>query len=106
MKLPYSPLAPNLGFRVFQASNARQAVEQLALHPDIQVMFTDIDMPGDMDGLCLAKLVRGRWPPIKIIITSGEHRLTKDDLPIVGTFIPKPYDPAAVASAIHEVIAA
>jgi CheY-like chemotaxis protein len=96
----------DLGFRVFQASNARQAVEQLMLHPDIQVMFTDIDMPGDIDGLRLAKLVRGQWPPIKIIITSGKHRLAKDDLPIVGTFIPKPYDPASVASAIHEVMAA
>lgn len=96
----------DLGFRVFQASNARQAIEELMLHPDIQVMFTDIDMPGDIDGLRLAKLVRGRWPPIKIIITSGKHRLTKDDLPVVGTFISKPYYPASVASAIHEIMAA
>lgn len=94
------------GFRVFEASNARMAIEQLQLHPEIEVLFTDIDMPGDMDGLLLAKLVRGRWPPIKIIITSGMHSFTKDDLPVVGRFIPKPYDPLFIASAIHEVMAA
>ncbi|RFZ82572.1 response regulator [Shinella sp. WSJ-2] len=95
----------DLNFRVFEACNAQQAIEQLMLHPEIEVMFTDIDMPGDMDGLRLAKLVRGRWPPIKIIITSGKHKLTRDDLPVVATFIPKPYDPASVAGAIHEVMA-
>ena len=96
----------DLGLRVFEASNARLAIEQLVLHPEIEVLFTDIDMPGDLDGLALAKLVRGRWPPIKIIITSGKHLFTRDDLPVVGRFIPKPYDPGSVASAIHEMMAA
>lgn len=94
------------GFRVFEAGNARMAIEQLLRHPEIEVLFTDIDMPGDMDGLLLAKLVRARWPPIKIIITSGMHSFTRDELPVVGRFVPKPYDPMSIASAIHEVMAA
>jgi CheY-like chemotaxis protein len=96
----------DLGLRVFEACNARLAIEQLVLHPEIEVLFTDIDMPGDLDGLALAKLVRGRWPPIKIIITSGKHLFNRDDLPVIGRFIPKPYDPGSVASAIHEMMAA
>ena len=94
------------GFRVFEASNARVALELLLLHPEIEVLFTDIDMPGDMDGLLLAKHVRERWPPIKIIITSGKHRFKADELPVVGRFISKPYDSNSVATAIHEVMAA
>ncbi|WP_081852096.1 response regulator [Pseudorhizobium marinum] len=95
-----------LGFHVYEASNARAAMDQLLLHPDIKVLFTDIDMPGDMDGLLLAKIVRGRWPPIKIIITSGKHCFTSGELPMVGRFIPKPYDPSSVVSAIDELLAA
>ena len=95
-----------LGFQVYEASNARAAIDQLLLHPNIEVLFTDIDMPGDMDGLLLAKLVRGRWPPIKIIITSGMHCFTKEELPVVGRFLPKPYAPSSVVSAIHELLAA
>ena len=96
----------DLGFTVYEACNARAAIDQLLLHPEIQILFTDIDMPGDMDGLRLAKLVRGRWPPVKIIITSGKHCFTHKDLPIVGRFISKPYDPVSVVSAIHEMLAA
>ncbi|MBU1314786.1 MAG: response regulator [Alphaproteobacteria bacterium] len=93
-----------LGFQVYEASNARAAIDQLLLHPDIKVLFTDIDMPGDMDGLLLAKLVRGRWPPI--IITSGKRYFTNGELPVIGRFIPKPYDPLSVVSAIREMLAA
>lgn len=96
----------DFGFRVFEASNARLALELLLLHPEIEVLFTDIDMPGDMDGLLLAKHVRERWPPIKIIITSGKHRFTERELPVDGRFIPKPYHPKSVATAIYELMAA
>jgi len=59
------------GFEVVDAANADQAIEILEARPDITVMFTDIQMPGSMDGLKLARAVRGRWPPIKIVATSG-----------------------------------
>ena len=59
------------GFEVIEAANADEAIEILEARPDITVVFTDIQMPGSMDGLKLARAVRGRWPPIKIIATSG-----------------------------------
>ena len=62
------------GFTVHEASNADEAIEVLELHHDIRAVFTDIHMPGTMDGLKLAHYVRGRWPPVKLIITSGYAR--------------------------------
>ena len=59
------------GFEVVEAANADQAIEILEARSDITVVFTDIQMPGSMDGLKLARAVRGRWPPIKIVATSG-----------------------------------
>jgi hypothetical protein len=50
-------------------------------------------MPGSMDGLQLAHAVRDRWPPIRIIVTSGRKMVMKDDLPEGGRFFAKPYDP-------------
>jgi CheY-like chemotaxis protein len=67
------------GFIVLEASNADEAIGLLDAHPEIRLMFTDIDMPGSMDGLKLAEAVRDRWPPVKIIIASG-HRELRDDL--------------------------
>lgn len=93
------------GFSVFEASNADEAVAFLSLHPDIRVIFTDIDMPGSMDGLKLARAVRDRWPPIKIIVTSGHRSVTEQDLPGDSRFFAKPYRAAEVARAVTEMIA-
>jgi CheY-like chemotaxis protein len=92
------------GFVVIEASNADEAIIQLSNHPDIAVVFTDIDMPGSMDGLKLAAAVRDRWPPIKIVITSGHRRVSKDDLPIGSRFFVKPFRADAVASAMREMV--
>ena len=59
------------GFKVIEAANADQAIQMLEAHPEITILFTDIDMPGSMDGPKLAAAVRDRWPPLKIIVTSG-----------------------------------
>eukprot|EP01035_Chromulina_nebulosa_P042709 gene42709-57821_t len=58
------------GFVVLEAANADEAIDILNSRSDIRLMFTDIDMPGSMDGLKLAMAVRDRWPPVKIIVTS------------------------------------
>src|ERR1700729_4038164 len=78
------------GFEVVEAGDADQAIEILEARRDITVIFTDIQMPGSMDGLKLAKAVRGRWPPIKIIATSGRAQIQETDLPEGGRFLPKP----------------
>lgn len=78
------------GFVVFEAENAAEAIRCLELHNEIRVIFTDINMPGSMDGLALAHYVRGRWPPVKIIVTSGYVKLQDDDLPKGALFVEKP----------------
>ena len=89
------------GFIVFEARNADQAIEMLEAHAEIAILFTDIDMPGSMDGIKLSHAVRNRWPPVKIIVTSGKHRPDVHILPDGGMFLPKPYAASAVAAAIH-----
>jgi CheY-like chemotaxis protein len=91
------------GFEAVEASNADQAIEILEGRPDITVVFTDIQMPGSMDGLKLARAVRGRWPPIKIIATSGHVGVRDTDLPEGGRFLPKPYSPVQVTGVLREL---
>src|SRR3954463_3076741 len=76
------------GFEVIEAANADEAIAILVNRRDITVVFTDIQMPGSMDGLKLARAVRGRWPPIKIVATSGHVDVGETDLPDGGRFLP------------------
>ena len=92
------------GFEVIQASNADQAIEILEERSDITVVFTDIQMPGSMDGLKLARAVRGRWPPIKIVATSGHVGVREADLPEGGRFVPKPYSSGQVTGILRELM--
>jgi CheY-like chemotaxis protein len=91
------------GFDVVEAGNADQAIDILETRPDITVVFTDIQMPGSMDGLKLAQAIRGRWPPIKIVATSGHVSVTQKDLPDGGRFLPKPYSPHQIAGVLREL---
>jgi CheY-like chemotaxis protein len=91
------------GFEVVEAGDADQAIEILEARRDITVIFTDIQMPGSMDGLKLARAVRGRWPPIKIIATSGRALLNETDLPEGGRFLPKPYSPGQITGVLREL---
>src|SRR5580704_8946148 len=91
------------GFEVIEAANADEAIEVLEARRDITVVFTDIQMPGSMDGLKLARAVRGRWPPIKIIATSGHLYIGESDLPEGGRFLPKPYSAGQVAGVLREL---
>ncbi|HEV7636756.1 MAG TPA: response regulator [Bradyrhizobium sp.] len=91
------------GFEAVEAANADAAIEILEARRDIAVVFTDIQMPGSMDGLKLARAVRGRWPPIKIVATSGHIRVAETDLPEGGRFLPKPYSPTQVTGVLREM---
>jgi DNA-binding NtrC family response regulator len=93
------------GFLVFEASNADEAIAIIQANPTIHALFTDIDMPGSMDGLKLAAFVRDRWPPIKIILTSGHHDLAGSGFDIDGKFFPKPYKATEVANQIRQMTA-
>jgi two-component system, response regulator PdtaR len=93
----------NAGFEVIQADNADDAIAILEARTEIRVVFTDIQMPGSMDGLKLARIVRDRWPPIKIVATSGFVRVEDDDLPAGSVFLPKPYRGAEVVATLKEL---
>jgi two-component system, response regulator PdtaR len=92
------------GFEVVEAKNADDAIAILEQRNDIGLIFTDIDMPGSMDGVKLAHFVKDRWPPIKIIATSGHARIRGSDLPEGVRFMPKPYKATEVADTIHQLI--
>jgi len=91
------------GFIAVEAPNADEAIRILETNPDIRVIFTDIDMPGSMDGLKLAFAVRDRWPPVIIMIASGHQRPGAADLPAHARFFSKPYGRAAIKTALLEV---
>jgi CheY-like chemotaxis protein len=94
------------GFDVVEAANADEAMKILEVRLDITVVFTDIQMPGSMDGLKLAAAIRGRWPPIKIVATSGIVDVRKVDLPEGGRFLPKPYSSAEIVGTLRELTGA
>ena len=93
------------GFAVFEAANADEAISILEGHGSIRLIFTDVDMPGSMDGIRLAAFVRDRWPPIRIIVTSGKRMVEVTDLPDGSIFFAKPYGLEAVSTTMHELLA-
>ena len=97
-------LLKDAGYDTVEASNADDAVAVLESGREIGAVFTDIRMPGSMDGLALAWCVRDRWPPVKLLVTSGHHTMREGDLPEGGVFIPTPYSDWAVASAMSRLI--
>jgi CheY-like chemotaxis protein len=91
------------GFDVVEAENAHEAISILEKRLDIRVVFTDVQMPGSMDGLRLAHLIRTRWPPIRIIATSGRFKLSDDDLPEGGRYLSKPYAISDLTGMLREL---
>ena len=91
------------GFHALEAANADEAITILSARPDIHVVFTDIQMPGSMDGVKLAHFIRGRWPPVKIIATSAHMRVEGYELPNGGRFLPKPYSASEVAALLKDL---
>ena len=99
-------LIEDAGFEVYEAGSADAAIALMELHAEIRLIFTDVNMPGSMDGLKLAHYVRGRWPPVKIIVTSGHVKVTEESLPAGAFFLSKPYDSAVVTHTIRKMLAA
>lgn len=89
------------GFEVVEAGNADEAIAILESRRDIHVVFTDIQMPGSMDGLKLARAVRNRWPPVHIVATSGFYSIRDGDLPEGSVFLQKPYSPHQIAKTLQ-----
>jgi CheY-like chemotaxis protein len=93
------------GFRVLEANAAADAVQLLEQHSNVHVLFTDVEMPGGMDGVALAHHARARSPTIRIIITSGRRMLEEKDLPPATVFVPKPYRHAHIVEKLKDMVA-
>ena len=104
IRMMASNLAQDEGFTVLQAKNADAAIVMLEDHPEIRVVFTDIHMKGSMNGLQLVAFAHDRWPPLRFLIVSGEHRLARGDIPEGACFFAKPYDGASIARALHSLV--
>ncbi len=98
-------LVEDAGYEAVLARNADEALDILQARTDIRIVFTDIDMPGSMNGMRLAAMVRDRWPPIEIIIVSGHVTVTENELPPRSVFYSKPYDTSKVTAQLHRMAA-
>jgi CheY-like chemotaxis protein len=93
------------GYEAISASDADEAIHILEGRSDIRAVFTDIQMPGSMDGLRLVWAVKERWPPVALIVTSGKSDILDTDLPAGGRFIRKPYDRSQIETMLRQLVA-
>ncbi len=94
------------GFHVLEAGSADEAIKILERASDVQLMFSDVDMPGSMNGLALAELVHTRWPSIRLLLTSGKHQIAETELPDDGRFVSKPYTSSVILDRIRALLPA
>jgi CheY-like chemotaxis protein len=94
------------GYSIVEARTADEAFAYLEAHPSPQLLFTDIETPGKLNGILLAQQVGRRWPHICVIVSSGATRPKASDLPETATFIAKPFSAQLVIDTIREFCAA
>ena len=97
-------MVEDAGFTSVEAVDADEAVAILELRSDIALLFTDIQMPGSMDGLKLAHAVHERWPPIKIILVSGQLKRANIDIPADSRFFGKPLEAKEMIAEMQNMI--
>ena len=92
------------GFWVVEAQDADEAFDLLRTRPDIDVILTDVDMPGSLDGFEFARLVRQGWPEVGVLVISGKTAPEPGDLPAGTAFVAKPVRPAALVRHLREAM--
>ena len=90
------------GIMAWEAGDADEALEVLEQHPRIGVVFTDVNMPGEMNGLGMGHEVTAIRPDVKVIVTSGAVTIADHDLPDSGIFLPKPYPTERLVNIVTE----
>lgn len=104
LRMNAAEILEDAGFAVVEAADADAALKIIGEHEKIGILFTDVHMPGSMNGFRLAQVVHERWPGVALILTSGEMRPQKAEIPHAGIFIPKPYTGRELASALNEMV--
>jgi CheY-like chemotaxis protein len=97
-------MVEDAGYTSVEAVDADQAVAILESRADIALLLTDIQMPGSMDGLGLAHSVHDRWPPIKIILVSGQLNLANIAIPVGSRFFGKPLEAKVMIAQMQGMI--
>jgi CheY-like chemotaxis protein len=105
VRLIGSDMLTDAGYEVVEAATADEALRILDRHGEVEVLFTDIRMPGSMDGLQLARVVHERWPATKILITSGDTFPPPSAIADNGRFIPKPYNTEVLRHEVDTLLA-
>ncbi len=95
------------GFEVLEATHAREAITMLEANAaQVHALFTDVNMPGDLDGMGLTRHAHIHWPWLSLLVTSGRSYPTAGALPEGTKFISKPYQPTNVILNIREMCTA
>ena len=97
-------LVNSAGFEAIGAKNADEAIQILHARPDIHLVFTDVEMPGTMDGIRLTHYIRTRWPKIYLIVASGQRIIAENHLPNGSKFFPKPYSDDSIVKEIKRML--
>jgi len=97
-------LIEEAGFVAVEARDADQAVGILEKRDDVRLVFTDVDMPGSMNGVMLSQLIRERWPPIHLLVTSGKAILEEWQLPSGAVFLDKPYESWSLVETMRRLL--
>jgi CheY-like chemotaxis protein len=105
LRLRAADLLEDAGYHVVEAADAAAALEILEDRPDVRLLFTDIQMPGDLDGMQLAAKVHERWPEVLLIVTSGRLHLADQEIPDHGRFVGKPYQDHVLLRQVGSLIA-
>jgi CheY-like chemotaxis protein len=103
LRMHAADLLEEAGYATLEAANADEALRILEQRPEVRLLFTDIQMPGKLDGLGLAREVHRRWPRILLVVTSGQIKPAKGDIPDRGRFVAKPYAAEDLLTQVDEI---
>ena len=101
VRMASASMLQDAGFEVIEACNADEALRLLAANPRVGVVFTDVEMPGTIDGLGLARRIHHDWPGIGVVVTSGRYGNTSP-VSDADVFMQKPYRSAVLITGIQE----
>ena len=104
LRLQADEFLEDAGFEVVDAAHADEALQIMAARPDVTVLFTDIQLPGDLDGIELARLVHERWPKVLLLVTSGREKPPESEIADDGRFLAKPYSRRDVVGEIRQMM--
>ena len=104
LRMKVVDMVEDAGYVSVEAVDADEAMAVLQSRSDIALLLTDVQMPGSMNGLELAHMVHERWPPIKIILASGQLKLSGSEIPLDSRFFGKPLQSAEIIAEMREML--